>query len=266
MQKQAELEYHPSTEECSFVENARLQCKVIRERRHQCWACLTACCLLNSEGFRQNLLLTRARHDSSRDRIQSLKPYKLSWSRQPASIRSTTEDPDSQTSVQMYKCVLVFALLDVVVYVHCKNSLRIFTELFKCTRKEIQQTGPWLMYNRAASSPGRVHRLCKIKSQRWMESKGSSPKLALCKVVSFSGCRVSVPPDRHLAICPGPALNQGRRGQGHGPLTPGRCWRQEEGGGLDEYVCRHLSSILYSYEDRKARERMQESHSLSVTV
>lgn len=226
------------------MENARLKCKVIREGRHQCWACLTACCLLNSKGFRQNLILTWARHGSSRNRIQSLKSYKPSWSRQPASIRSTIEDPDSQTSVQMYKCVLVFALLDVVFYVQCNNSLRIFTELFKCTRKEIQQTRPVLMYIDLLYHLGRVHRICKIKSQRWMESKGSSPRLALCKVVSFSGCRVSVPPGRHLAICPGPALNQGRRGQGHGHLTAGRCWRQEEGGGLDEYICRHFSSIF----------------------
>lgn len=68
-----------------------------------------------------------------------------------------TEDPESQTllvfyahictSGQMYKCVLEFALLDMVFDVPCKNAFRIVNEPFKFTVKEMQQTRPLLMYN-----------------------------------------------------------------------------------------------------------------------
>lgn len=144
----------------SFVENARLKYKVIREGRHQCWTYLTACCLLNLKDFKVELDIDPASHSSSQKQNTTFKVLQ-SWSRYPTSIKFTqkTQEPNSGyilcthvyicPDIHMCACI---CLLNMVFCVHCKNSLSIFNEIFKFTVKEIQQTRPLLMYNRPVSS------------------------------------------------------------------------------------------------------------------
>lgn len=187
------------------------------ERKTPAWACL-----LNLKEFRQNLILISASRGSSQTRMQCLKSHKQSWLEQmypedPGSWTLVVRHEHVCTSVHMYKCIPVFTCLDMTFVIITSIPWAYLMDFPSLLWKKYKR----LDHCRSRIDPSRhlvgVYGICRMNSKDEWNLRGV---LQACSVQSGVSFWVSVAPGRHLALCPGPALERAR---------PRTCWIGQEG-------------------------------------